>query len=85
MSEQSELWKALKNHKKLNGVKRYSSIIDFLMKNNMTFKSLNNDTHIVLTHNSVVYDIWPTTDKYKQRNSSGRSKTGVINFLTEII
>lgn len=72
--------------KKQSQIKRLKNRIQTqkLLKNTgVKFTEHNNGAHLVITADEIVFDLWPGTGKYLNRNTKEYGR-GVFNLLGEI-
>lgn len=72
MGDVGEDFKATKEIRKLESMRRkehnYNSSIQMLIDNGIEFE--NKGYHLVVKHNNMVADFWPTTGKFNIRKTS---------------
>lgn len=63
--------------------------VQTLTDNNIKFHSANNYIHIIINHEGVIIDYWPTTGRWKFRGDGKRPPRGfgiksLMGFLTKV-
>lgn len=71
-------WKEIKKEKKRTDSEW---IMNLLVKNNISYMSQNNGSHIIVFINEERFDVWPTTNKVKYGTGHGRYNTNAYQFL----
>jgi len=87
MGEMGQAWKATKGIRKAySAAKRsrnYEYAINTLKRENISYLLNNDGYHLIVNHNKMVIDYWPTTGKFSVRGS-GIYQRG-INKLMRIL
>lgn len=82
MSDLSEAFKAMKQHKKAKKVSNLEYSTNLLNIKRVEFVSNNEGIHLVINHNGMIADFWPSTGKYQIRGKG--YFRGVKNLLSAL-
>jgi len=77
--------KEWKRAKKQNKERNKVHGTEQLVKAGYVFSSHNDGLHLVISHKGIVIDYWPSTGKWKDRNSSiyCRGISNLLNYLED--
>lgn len=80
MSELGEIFGLMKEAGKEKRERNTLSSTQILIDRGVNFESHNNGVHLVVRHDSLVVDFWPSTGKWTVRGS-GKYSRGVFKLL----
>lgn len=78
-----EGWNEYKKERQVKKLNNKENSIRILISNNVYFESRNNEVHLIVKHDGVIVDFWPSTGKFIFRNSSIKGR-GVFNLLKKL-
>lgn len=85
MSEMAEIWKVTKELRKQESTERkqanYDKSAALLKDRGIMFTA--NGFHLIVSHNGLKADFWPTTGKYNIRGDA-EYKRGVFNLIKDL-
>lgn len=82
MSEIGDAFKAIKERNKLKKLSNMEYSTELLKSLGIEFESKNNGVHLIVSHNGLIADFWPSTGKYSLRD--GRYKRGVKSLVSDL-
>ena len=87
MGDVGEAWKDTKDIRKTYSlqkrVRNYKYAINIFETNNISYLLNNNGYHLIVNHNDMVIDYWPTTGKFSIRGS-GIYHRGINNLMKQL-
>lgn len=88
MGDVADMYKFLNGQKKIKNRKRHKYSTFRLKELGINFESKNRENHYVIKKNDDVYDLYPSTGKYRIRGKNGakfgRWKFGVDNLIKDM-
>ena len=83
MSEATEIYRLLADHRREEKVKNRAKGMAALQRSNLPYVLKNGGDHVVITHPTSKIDFWPTTRRWKIRK--GKIKGfGFLDLLKEL-
>lgn len=87
MGDVGEAWKVTKDIRKAYSVakrlKNYEYAINVFKTNNISYLLKNGGYHLIVNHNKMVIDYWPTTGKFSIRGS-GIYQRGINKLMKKL-
>ena len=82
MSDLAETFRLMKERNKAKKLSNLEYSTQLLIDKGIEFKSKNGGVHLIVSHNGIIADFWPSTGKFQIRGK-GYSR-GVKNLLNQI-
>ena len=83
MSEMAEDFKALNEMRRAKRGDNKTRSTELLKERGINFQSNNHGVHLVVRHNDVIYDFYPSTGLYINRATKKKGR-GVFNLLKKL-
>jgi len=82
MGDMGEMFKALKEDRKIKKHSNKVSSTQILTEHGIEFESKNNGVHLIITFDAGKIDFWPSTGKWTPRGErSGRGISKLIVYI----
>jgi len=84
MGDMGDVFRALSEYNKCKRTSNTEKSTKILMQNNIKYVSNNNGVHLIVTGKNGLYDYWPSTGLFIDRQTKKRRR-GVFNLLKEVV
>ncbi len=82
MSDTGELFEAWRKDKQVKKLSNKEKSTRILIEHNIYYES-SNGIHLIIKHNKIIVDFWPSTGKFIFRKSKIKGR-GVFNLLKKL-
>lgn len=84
MSEQIEIFQAMRGHQQEERRERRASHASTLRALGVNMQEKNQGAHLIIRRNGLTVDFWPGTERWMVRGESGRTRRGFGALLDRL-